>query len=242
MALEVTFHPDYSRARRPVRHEPVAAGIARPDHETRLGQRRAHQPADRRASSASRRATWSSSRSNGQSIEIPVYVLPGQADYSVALPFGQFGEMRIKHVPDGGGTERVPAPQDERRCTPSPAARSRRPAASADLVMTQEHGVIPEGRDIVVEMSLEQHRTKVKDRSSTRRDATSSIAARQRDHGPKIGIPPDGHITEDDLKKGFQGGYGNTQQPPAPAARSRSGSRSTSPAPNCSTASSSGAW
>src|SRR5207302_369265 len=33
---------------------------------------------------------------------------------------------------------------------------------------------------------------------------------------PAIGIAPDGHITDKNLKKEFQGGYGNKQQPPAP--------------------------
>ena len=38
-------------------------------------------------------------------------------------------------------------------------------------------------------------------------------------HAPKIGLAPDAHLTEEKLKGEFQGGYGNKQQPPAPAAR-----------------------
>ncbi len=133
-------------------------------------------------------------------ITVPAFVLPGQADYSVALAFGQYGEMRISHVPQGGGTNVFPL-----RTSGQPhTARCflKKTGGKADLVTTQEHGVIPEGRDIIRETVPAAHT-----HSHDTHDA----------HGPKIGIPPDGHITEAMLKKQFQGGYGNPQQGKAPA-------------------------
>ena len=219
--------------RRPVRDEPVAPGVARPDHEARVGQRRDRQPEDRRGVRPQAQATSSSSRSSGTTIEIPVYVLPGQADYSIALPFGQFGEMRIATSPTAA------APTSSRsasrtRCTSPPAARSRRPAARADLVVTQEHGVIPEGRDIVVRGRVrrvpQESRARPSTRTSTSARPEDRPPARRPRHrrGPQEGVP--GRVRQQAAVRR------------ARRARSRSGSRSTSPAPNCSTASSSGAW
>ena len=152
---------------------------------------------------------------NGSTIEIPVYVLPGQADYSIALAFGQFGEMRIAHVPDGGGTNVFPVRKSNAMHTVA-GCTLEKTGRRADLVMTQEHGVIPEGREIVVE--IEYARVLKHDRARARARATDASLGLRRT-APKIGIPPDGHITEEDLKKGFQGGYGNKQQPPAPVDR-----------------------
>ena len=56
-------------------------------------------------------------------IDVPVFVLPGQADWSVALAFGQYGDMRIAPRPAGRRHERVPAAHARLRCTPRPAAR-----------------------------------------------------------------------------------------------------------------------
>ena len=139
-------------------------------------------------------------------------MLPGQADYSIALAFGQYGEMRIAHVPDGGGTNVFPLRKSNAMhivtgCTLEKTGRK------ADLVVTQEHGVIPEGRDIVARATLAASRSLRSGRDHEPRTTTGT----HDDHGPTIGLPPDGHFTEEDLKKGFQGGYGNKQQPPAPA-------------------------
>jgi len=144
----------------------------------------------------------------GSSIEIPVYVLPGQADYSIALPFGQYGEMRIANVPDGGGTNVFPLRKSNAMhiatgCTLEKTGRR------ADLVVTQEHGVIPEGRDIVRDVPVS--------REPKSSEASAHAHPTHHEHCLPIGLPPDGHFTEEDLKKGVQGGYGNKQQPPAPA-------------------------
>ena len=138
---------------------------------------------------------------------MPVFVLPGQADYSVALAFGQYGEMRISHVPQGGGTDVFPLRTSGALHTAT-GAKLKKMGGKADLVTTQEHGVVPEGRDII--------REECRRRSPRCRRTPHDRREHERTSGPKIGIPPDGHITEDKLKKEFQGGYGNPQQPPAP--------------------------
>ncbi len=143
---------------------------------------------------------------NGIALDIPVYILPGQADFSVALAYGQFGEMRIDRVPDGGGTNVYPA----RKTTGFHIAtncRMEKTGRTADLVMTQEHAVIPEGRDIIRDVSFTVYAEQFKKHEHEKTD----------EHGPKIGISPDGHFTEDEIKKDFQGGYGNPQQHKAPA-------------------------
>jgi molybdopterin-containing oxidoreductase family iron-sulfur binding subunit len=140
----------------------------------------------------------------GTALEIPVFVLPGQANFSVALAFGQFGEMRINHVPSGGGTNVFPLRHTQAMHIAT-GCRLEKTGRRADLVRTQEHGTIPEGRDIVRDIPITSlgHGSKPSDHPS--------------EHSLPIGVPPDGHITDDDLRKGFQGGYGNRQQPPAPA-------------------------
>ncbi len=145
---------------------------------------------------------------NGVVLDIPIYILPGQADYSVALAYGQSGDMRISHVPDGGGTDVFPA----RKLTAMHTAtgcKLEKTGRTADLVTTQEHGVIPEGRDIIGEHTYTSFVATL-----TREPKASE---HDNDEPLKVGIPPDGHITEGDLKREFQGGYGNPQQLKAPA-------------------------
>lgn len=141
----------------------------------------------------------------GASVELPAFVLPGQADWSVALPFGQPGTMPIRHVPDGGGFDvfplrRADAPHFAGGGKLEPVGRR------YDLAVTQEHGTIPEGREIVHEYTPEEYRKAYGHHGHSRPDER-----------PPIGLPPGGLPTEDELKQGFQGGYGNPQQPPAPA-------------------------
>ena len=126
------------------------------------------------------------------------------------LAFGQYGEMRIAHVPQGGGTNVFPLRKSNTLHTAT-GATLKKTGGKADLVTTQEHGVIPEGRDIIRESVPGDPFKHVV-------DAHLEIEGNTSKHpSPKIGIPPDGHITEDKLKKEFQGGYGNPQQFPAPA-------------------------
>jgi len=147
---------------------------------------------------------------NGVGLDIPVYILPGQADYSIALAYGQSGEMRISHVPDGGGTDVFPARKAPGFHTAT-GCKLEKTGRTADLVTTQEHGVIPEGRDIIGEHSYANFvATLSRDKASHEHDDHG-------DHELKVGIPPAGHITEGDFKKEFQGGYGNPQQLKAPA-------------------------
>ncbi|MBX9582129.1 MAG: hypothetical protein K2X87_17630, partial [Gemmataceae bacterium] len=93
----------------------------------------------------------------GTSIELPAFVLPGQADWSVALPFGQSGEMPVRHVPDGGGFDvfllrRSDALHFAGGGKLEPAGRR------YDLAVTQEHGTIPEGRDIIHDLTIGDYR------------------------------------------------------------------------------------
>ncbi len=152
---------------------------------------------------------------NEAKITIPVYVLPGQADFSVALAFGQFGEMRISRVPDGGGTNIFPA-RTTTNFNTATGCQLEATGRTGSLVSTQEHGVIPEGRDIIRDFTLAEFSENLKHHGHDH-DHSHHDEHKHEHHGPPIGIAPDGHLTEEDFKKGFQGGYGNPQQPPAPA-------------------------
>ena len=141
----------------------------------------------------------------GTPLEVPAFVLPGQADFSVALPFGQFGRVRIDHVPDGGGTDVFPARKSDVLHFAT-GCKLELTGRQSELVVTQEHGTIPEGRDIVRETTVS-------------REAQTSAQHRPHgaQHGPPIGVAPDGHVTESDIKKDFQAGYGNTPPDRGPA-------------------------
>jgi molybdopterin-containing oxidoreductase family iron-sulfur binding subunit len=143
----------------------------------------------------------------GTAVDVPVFPLPGQPEFTVALPFGQFGEMRIGRVPDGGGFDVFPARKSDALhfatgCRLEPTGRR------ADLVTTQEHGVIPEGREIVAEHTLADYQAKLAHHGHDHGHSP---------HGPAIGFPPTQLPHGEDLKRELQGGYGNPQQPPAPA-------------------------
>jgi len=152
---------------------------------------------------------------NGVALDIPVYVLPGQADYSVALAYGQSGDMRIGHVPDGGGTDVFPARKAPGFHT-AIGCKLEKTGKTFDLVTTQEHGVIPEGRDIIGEHTFASFTAKL-NQVGHGHGHGHGHEDNGEEHGPKVGIAPNGHVTEGDFKKQFQGGYGNPQQLPAPA-------------------------
>lgn len=152
------------------------------------------------------------STDSGQ-IEIPVFVLPGQADGSIALFLGQCGQMRISHIPGGGGTNVFPLRSTQFRYI-LPEVKLEKTGRRTVLVTTQEHGVIPQGRDIVREADV----------------TAARLAAHQKSHNghthslhppspaaPTLGLSPDGHLSEADLRRGFQAGYGNVPPPPLPA-------------------------
>jgi molybdopterin-containing oxidoreductase family iron-sulfur binding subunit len=137
------------------------------------------------------------------SIEVPVFVLPGQADGSVTLPFGQYGEMRIGGVPQGGGTDVFPL-RTSSAMHFAAGAKLEPTGRTADLVTTQDHSIIPEGRDIVREVEAD----------SVSREPQASDQSHESHQA--IGFPPNAQPHEEDLKKGFQGGYGNTPPRPMP--------------------------
>lgn len=201
-SLEVTFHPDYSVFDGRFAMNPWLQEL--PDPITKLVWDNAALVSPKTAETFGLKPSDIVKLTVGSAaVEIPVYVLPGQADFSVALPFGQFGDMRIAHVPSGGGTDVYPVRKSSTMHTAT-GCRLEKTGRRGDLVTTQEHGVIPEGRDIVRETRY------------SRAPAVSAAHTHSEPHGPTIGLPPDGHITDDDLRKGFQGGYGNPQQPRAP--------------------------
>ncbi|MCS7270138.1 MAG: hypothetical protein NZ703_03550, partial [Gemmataceae bacterium] len=162
---------------------------------------------------------------NDRRLEIPIFVLPGQADYSIALFLGQCGQMRISHIPGGGGTNVYPFRTSQARYT-LVGVRLERTGRRALLVTTQEHGIIPQGRDIVREVDLSAVR------SASFHSTHAATASPSTDHAgrhsahspttsapssPPLGLTPDGHLTEEDLRRGFQAGYGNVPPPPMPA-------------------------
>ncbi len=215
-SLEVTFHPDYSLYDGRFAMNPWLQEL--PDPITKLVWDNAAVISPLTAKTFQLEQSEKVRLTvNGSPIEIPFFILPGQADFSIALAFGQFGEMLIHHVPNGGGFDVYPV----RRSSGLHIANNvilEKTGRQADLVVTQEHGVIPEGREIVVDLTVEQYQKRF---SRVNGDHGHKTAINEEPHGsesPKIGIPPDGHLTEDDYKKGFQGAYGNKQQQPAPAA------------------------
>ena len=81
-------------------------------------------------------------------LDIPVFVLPGQADYSVALAYGQYGEMRVARVPDGGGTNVFPARKGGgfvHAVETRDAEKPRRPRPKAAVHRHHTHASAPDG-------------------------------------------------------------------------------------------------
>ena len=126
---------------------------------------------------------------SGSTIDVPVFILPGQADDTVTLPFGQSGQMPIAHIPSGGGFDVFPMRKSSQMWIAT-NAQLQPTGKRADLVTTQEHGIIPEGRDIIRDLPLAEYRAQ----SEIHKETT-------REHEP-------------DIRAGFQGGYGNV--PPEP--------------------------
>jgi molybdopterin-containing oxidoreductase family iron-sulfur binding subunit len=208
-SLEVTFHPDYRLLDGRFAMNPWLQEL--PDPITKLVWDNAAVVSPKTADEFGlRHGDVAKLTVNGVTLDIPVYILPGQADYSVALAYGQSGEMRINHVPNGGGTNVFPARTTKAMHTAT-GCKLEKTGRTFDLVMTQEHGVIPDGRDIIGEYKIADYAEKTgHGHESLSRDAERSAA-------PAIGVPPDGHVTERDIKQGFQGGYGNHPPPPQPA-------------------------
>ncbi|MBY0512599.1 MAG: 4Fe-4S dicluster domain-containing protein [Gemmataceae bacterium] len=120
---------------------------------------------------------------NPTGIEIPVFVLPGHADHCVTLPFGQVGEMRIGRVPDGGGFDVFPLRSSTAMHT-LPGCRLEKTGRRHDLVTTQEHGTIPEGRDIVREVSPADYRKPDPHRDEERKGFQGGYGNPQASRGP----------------------------------------------------------
>ncbi|QJW94531.1 Molybdopterin oxidoreductase, iron-sulfur binding subunit [Frigoriglobus tundricola] len=207
-ALEVTFHPSYALGDGRYAMNPWLQEL--PDPITKLVWDNAAVISPATAGEFGiKQGDLVELRVGDTPLTVPAFVLPGQADASVALAFGQYGEMRITHVPQGGGTNVFPL-RTVRALHTATGAKLKKTGGKADLVTTQEHGVIPEGRDIIREVRAGDHsgHSHGHDHDHKHGDEHS---------GPKIGILPGAHISPEMLKKEFQGGYGNPQQGKAPS-------------------------
>ncbi len=221
-SLEVTFHPDNTLYDGRYLWNPWLQEL--PDPITKLVWDNAAwvSPQTARVLGLSQGDVVRLTTASGGNIETAVYILPGQADYSIALPMGQCGEMRIARVPGGGGTNVFPLRTTAAMYILS-GVRLQKTGQKQTLVTTQEHGVIPQGRDIVRETTpsalAPTHRAaapgspSAAGHPSAGREHPPSDAAAT----PAIGLPPDGHLTESDLRRGFQAGYGHEPPPRGPA-------------------------
>ena len=95
------------------------------------------EPGDGRAARASTRATWSSCRTRGRTVEAPVWIMPGQADDSVTVHLG-YGRHAGRAGRQRGRVQRLRA-ADVRRARVR--RRGRRPARSG---RTHDAGVDPD--------------------------------------------------------------------------------------------------
>jgi len=88
---------------------------------------------------------------HGKSIKIPAFIQPGQADSSIALHLG-YGKLRPGRVDEGGGFDVYPIRHsDSLGFAPAKVAKA---GGTYDLVVSQEHGTIPEDKreDIIREL------------------------------------------------------------------------------------------
>ena len=218
-SLEITFHPDYSVFDGRFAMNPWLQEL--PDPITKLVWDNAAVISPLTANSFQLvQGDRVKLTVNGSSLEIPVFILPGQADFSIALAYGQFGEMRISHVPNGGGFDVYPIRKLNGLHIVTNATLEKT-GRRDDLVVTQEHGVIPEGREIIVDLTYEEFIKKpgpsipVTD-FPLNAELTAAAGKNDEPGKPTIGFSPHDHLTEEDYKKGLQGAYGNKQQAPAP--------------------------
>ncbi len=220
-ALEVSFHPDYRVVDGRYAMNPWLQEL--PDPVTKLVWDNAalispKTAADFRLSTGDRvRLTV-----GGRTAEVAVFVQPGQADDSVAVVYGQYGEMRIGHVGEGGGFDVFPL-RTAAAMHVAAGGKLEPTGRTYDLVTTQEHGVIPEGRDIVREVAAgDSHAGHGHGHSNGKGEAhgkgheahpPEANEASQGHAAQTIGLPH-GHVTEEDLKRGFQGPYGHGRAKP----------------------------
>ncbi len=91
----------------------------------------------------------------GRSIELPAWVVPGTADYSVQLQLGR-GRTRAGRAGDGHGFDVTPL-RTTKGFGFAAGARLEKTANTYGIAVTQEHNVL-EGRPIVREATLEGYR------------------------------------------------------------------------------------
>jgi molybdopterin-containing oxidoreductase family iron-sulfur binding subunit len=95
---------------------------------------------------------------DGRSVEGPIWIQPGHADYCVTLTFG-YGRRLDAHceVAQGRGFDVFPVRPSNAPWT-ARGARAERTGRTYELVVTQEHGTM-EGRALVREKSLDQFKS-----------------------------------------------------------------------------------
>ena len=100
---------------------------------------------------------------NGGKVKVPAFILPGQTDFSIALPlgYGKAGtdeKLRIGRIPEGGGFNVYPIRASANLYFVA-ADRVVKTSQNYTLVTTQEHGAIPEPKEeeILHEYSLEKY-------------------------------------------------------------------------------------
>jgi molybdopterin-containing oxidoreductase family iron-sulfur binding subunit len=88
-------------------------------------------------------------------VKIPAFILPGQADNSIALHLG-WGKQRIAHAGAGGGFDVYPLRTSN--AMHFTTAKVTKTGEFYDLVTTQEHGTIPgeKAHDIIQEFTLDE--------------------------------------------------------------------------------------
>ncbi len=89
-------------------------------------------------------------------VKIPAFILPGQADWSIALSLG-WGKLRPSRVTGGGGFDVYPLRRSD--AMHFTTAKVTNTGEHYDLVVTQEHGTIPKEKeeDIIRDLPWKQY-------------------------------------------------------------------------------------
>jgi len=122
--------------------------------------------------------------SGGRAVEVPIHVLPGLEDGTVALTLG-YGRTAAGRIGDGVGVD-VYRLRTAAACDIAPGATVARTGARRPLATTQEHGSM-EGRPIVLEAPVEAYR---RDPAALRAgehyfEPTPLYDEKKYDHGPQ---------------------------------------------------------
>jgi molybdopterin-containing oxidoreductase family iron-sulfur binding subunit len=93
---------------------------------------------------------------NGRSVEIPVWIVPGQADSTVVLPLG-YGRQNVGRIADGVGVDTYALRTSDALHFATGATMTKTGRRRDDMANTQDHSSM-EGRPIIREATLEEYR------------------------------------------------------------------------------------